>query len=117
MERAQQRKISLRRIGRRGGRNNPSQRQKAQRERHDGATDLERSPRGVRKCREYNPAAHRTEGREKQPVPTSEAEWTDGNLHLSGKRTVSTQLPHPEKRTGEEPEPDEQQLRPRAHKP
>lgn len=39
MGRAQQRKISLRRIGRRGGRSNPSQRQKVQKARHGGASD------------------------------------------------------------------------------
>lgn len=79
MGRAQQRKISLRRIGRRGGRSNPSQRQKVQKS---------------------DTVAHRTEGREKQPVPTSEAEWTDGNQHHPGKRKASTQPPHPEKRAG-----------------
>lgn len=39
MGKAQQRKISLRRIGRRGGRSNPSQRQKVQKARHGGASD------------------------------------------------------------------------------
>lgn len=46
MGRAQQRKISLRRIGRRGGRSNPSQRQKVQKS---------------------DTVAHRTEGRENNP--------------------------------------------------
>lgn len=96
MGRAQQRKISLRRIGRRGGRSNPSQRQKVQKARHGGASD-----RGAGKTT-------RTDVRSKkdgwQPAPPRQTEGLNATAP-------------PRKAGRKEPEPDEQQLRPRAHKP